>query len=158
MNIETKKAKQTLKSINEALEEERQIDPKMAQRIEKYIEYENKKWILKHRDDVVEIRDTGIVTAKEKLVAHKLTELVSYVDIDNEDVFNTLYKNILGFYESISESNLESFNNSILYKKEGTINCCNNLENYIVEMDPLYAEHLDEKVDWFYENYLEHVK
>lgn len=153
VNLEGRK---TIEDIHKSLAEEKQIDEEMAYRIEKFIEYENKVWILNHKDDIVGAQGTESITAKDYLVANKLTEIVDDVNLDDIDTFNAVSKSIGAYYDSITQENAVEFKNSIMIGDK-VVNCCHNLENYIINMDDSYADYLDERVDWFYENYTEYA-
>ena len=153
VNLEGRK---TIEDIHKSLAEEKQIDEEMAYRIEKFIEYENKVWILNHKDDIVGAQGTESITAKDYLVANKLTEIVDDVNLDDIDTFNAVSKSIEAYYDSITQENAVEFKNSIMVGDK-VVNCCKNLESYIINMDEKYADYLDERVDWFYENYTEYA-
>lgn len=152
------KAMEIIDELHKTIEEEHEIDSKMANRIEKYIEYENKKWIMNHKDEefIINGHET---TALDYLVVRKMLETVKVVDLDNEDNFEGLSNAIRSYYNSITNDNVTSLNNSILINVKGEtrkFNLCNNLENYIINCDNEYAEKLDDQVDWFYENYVDY--
>ncbi len=157
--MEIEKAKETLKELHNTLEEEKEIDKEMAERIQKYIEYENKKWIIEHKKE--EPTRVSGENNLEFLVACKLSELTNTIDLEDDATFETVSRAIASKLDSINEDNLMQFNNSILLSAEDgektvVINCFKGLENYIILEDPEYADYLDKQVDWFYENYKKH--
>lgn len=153
------KEREIIDLIHKSLEEEKEIDKDMAERIQKYIEYENKKWIIEHKKE--EPTRVSGENNLEFLVACKLSELTNTIDLEDDATFETVSRAIASKLDSINEDNLMQFNNSILLSAEDgektvVINCFKGLENYIILEDPEYAEYLDEQVDWFYENYKKH--
>lgn len=153
------KEREIIDLIHKSLEEEKEIDKEMAQRIQRYIEYENKKWIIEHKNEKPTRVDGE--TNLDFLVACKLYGLVETIDLDDDNTFETVAKAISSKLDSVNNDNVLEFNNSILLNAEDgektvVVNCFQGLENFIILEDPEYAEYLDEQVDWFYENYKKH--
>ncbi len=154
---QNKEGNRIIRELHEVILEEKEINPDMAFQIGRFIELENRRWILKHKNDLI---DTGknVLYTLDYLVACKLTEVRKSFNLDEPRVFEAMTNIIKAYYNNIKEDNnvsLSSYLNVHNKDKDYRINCCNNLENYIINLDSSYAEHLDERVDWFYVNYTE---
>ena len=154
---QNEEGKKIIKELHEVILEEKEINPDMAFQISRFIELENRRWILKRKNEYI-YDDEKLVSVLDYLTACKLTELRKTFNLDNPNVFAAMTRILKSYYNSINEDNNIKLNSVLnVNDKEKTyrINCCNNLENYIVNLDSSYAKHLDERVDWFYENYTE---
>ena len=154
---QNKEGKKIIKELHAVILEEKEINPDMAFQIGRFIELENRRWLLKHKNELIHNGDKEI-SVLDYLIACKLTELRKPFNLDDIKVFETMTNLLKSYYSNIKEDNNISLSSVLNVKyKDDTykINCCNNLEYYIADLDSSYAKHLDERVDWFYENYIE---
>ena len=148
-----------IKLIHESLEEEKEIDYDMAVRIQNFIEYENRKWMLEHRDDKVVHNGTDF-SMMEIIIANKMGDYTD-LDLDDDEVFRQVDKGLRAYYGHLTEENLLDKANCFdidVGDEKVKVNCCENLESHIIKYDPNYAEYLDERVDWFYESYKDYER
>ena len=154
---QNEEGKKIIKELHEVILEEKEINPDIAFQIGRFIELENRRWLLKHKNELIHNGDKEI-SVLDYLIACKLTELRKPFNLDDIKVFEEMTNLLKSYYNNIKEENNNELKSvlNVKYKDDiYKINCCNNLENYIVNLDPSYAKYLDEHVDWFYENYIE---
>lgn len=149
---DNKKERKFLEEIRKDIEAERINDQSLGLLLDKSIEAQNKIWLIKNKNAIVDLPDKEVEQSALNYIVFKKSEefLSNKVPADAESIIEDFIGLLIEKYNNIKESDLNNPNDGEIKVqidgKEETINAFAGIENYIVNVDPSYTKTIEDTV------------
>ncbi len=156
---DNKRGRKFLAEIRKDIEVERKDNQVLGLLLDKSIEAQNKIWLIKNKNAIVDLPDKGVEqTALNYLVFKKAEEILSNrVPTDEESVIENVIGLLIEKYNNVNEVDLSNPNDGEvkvqINGKEETIDVFAGIEDYIVNLDPDYTKTIEDTVISCFNNF-----